>query len=122
MSAFAPTVLAHSRPTAQFVRAAIAPAGARVARAGWLARGVVAARSLGPYAAIELLLPGGTLIAFSLWLYRRHRQGKPVRPVIERRLNAVRLGAKRLMASIAQLFRSGEGLSASGTVAAVEGR
>jgi len=29
-------------------------------------------RSLGPYAAIELLLPGGSLIALSLWAYR-HR-------------------------------------------------
>jgi hypothetical protein len=29
-------------------------------------------RSLGPYAAIELLMPGGSLIALLLWLYR-HR-------------------------------------------------
>jgi hypothetical protein len=32
-----------------------------------------AVRRLGPYAAIELLLPGGTLIALLVWLYRRHR-------------------------------------------------
>jgi hypothetical protein len=32
-------------------------------------------RSLGPYMAIELLLPGGSLLALLLWLYRRHRQG-----------------------------------------------
>jgi hypothetical protein len=31
-------------------------------------------RSLGPYVAIELLLPGGSLLALLLWLYRRHRQ------------------------------------------------
>jgi len=31
-------------------------------------------RSLGPYAAIELLLPGGSLLALVLWLYRRRRQ------------------------------------------------
>jgi hypothetical protein len=29
-------------------------------------------RALGPYAAIELLLPGGSLIALSLWVLR-HR-------------------------------------------------
>jgi len=29
-------------------------------------------RNLGPYAAIELLVPGGTLIALALWAYR-HR-------------------------------------------------
>jgi hypothetical protein len=31
------------------------------------------ARQLGPYAAIELLLPGGSLVAIALWLYRRNR-------------------------------------------------
>ena len=31
-------------------------------------------RQLGPYAAIELLLPGGSLLAIVLWLYRRRRQ------------------------------------------------
>lgn len=30
-------------------------------------------REMGPYAAIELLLPGGSLIALLLWLYRRQR-------------------------------------------------
>jgi hypothetical protein len=30
-----------------------------------------ALRSLGPYLLIELLLPGGTLLAFLLWLYQR---------------------------------------------------
>jgi uncharacterized membrane protein len=38
-----------------------------------------ALRRLGPYAAIELLLPGGSLLAIALWLYRRYRAG--VRPV-----------------------------------------
>jgi hypothetical protein len=36
-------------------------------------------RRFGPYAAIELLLPGGSLLALLLWLYRRHRAG--VRPI-----------------------------------------
>jgi hypothetical protein len=29
-------------------------------------------RALGPYAAVELILPGGSLIALSLWAFR-HR-------------------------------------------------
>lgn len=33
-----------------------------------------AARGATPYLLIELLLPGGTLIALALWLYR-HRKG-----------------------------------------------
>src|SRR5262249_44704680 len=37
----------------------------------WIARGIELLRQLGPYAAIELLLPGGSLIALLLWLYRR---------------------------------------------------
>ena len=28
-------------------------------------------RTLGPYIAIELLLPGGSLLALALWLYRK---------------------------------------------------
>ena len=34
--------------------------------AGWV-------RSLGPYAAIELILPGGSIIAVALWTYRHRR-------------------------------------------------
>lgn len=30
-------------------------------------------RSLAPYAAIELVLPGGSVMALLLWLYRRSR-------------------------------------------------
>ena len=32
-----------------------------------------AARGATPYLLIELLLPGGTLIALALWLYRQRR-------------------------------------------------
>ena len=39
--------------------------------ATWLKRGLALLRSVGPYAAIEILLPGGTLIALLLWLSRR---------------------------------------------------
>jgi hypothetical protein len=31
-------------------------------------------RDLAPYAAIELLLPGGSLMALLLWLYRRRKK------------------------------------------------
>lgn len=37
-------------------------------------------KGLGPYAAIELLLPGGSLIALGLWLYSRHKAGQPLLP------------------------------------------
>ena len=38
------------------------------------------AAALGPYLLIELLLPGGSLIALGLFLYRRYG-GTPQRPV-----------------------------------------
>ena len=34
-----------------------------------------ALRAVGPYLLIELLLPGGTLFAFLLWLSQRFRRG-----------------------------------------------
>ena len=37
----------------------------------WLKRGLALLRSAGPYAAIEILLPGGTIIALLLWLSRQ---------------------------------------------------
>jgi hypothetical protein len=30
-------------------------------------------RDLAPYAALELIMPGGSVMALLLWLYRRHR-------------------------------------------------
>ena len=41
---------------------------------GWMVRGLAGARELGPYAAVELLLPGGSVIALLLWLYRRNKR------------------------------------------------
>jgi hypothetical protein len=41
-------------------------------RVNWIPRVASSLRALGPYAAIELLLPGGSLIALSLWAFR-HR-------------------------------------------------
>ena len=54
--------------------AALAEFIARViaARAG-LGRVATLLRELGPYAAIELILPGGSLLALLLWLWRRRR-------------------------------------------------
>ena len=34
---------------------------------------IEAARAASPYLLIELLLPGGSLIALALWLYRHRR-------------------------------------------------
>jgi hypothetical protein len=41
---------------------------------GWWMSGLVGVRALGPYAAVELLLPGGSVVAVLLWLYRRHKR------------------------------------------------
>ena len=41
---------------------------------GWKGRVVRFVRVLGPYAAIELLLPGGSLIALLFWLYQSQRK------------------------------------------------
>ncbi len=49
---------------------------------GWLARMgrlVSGLRELAPYALIEIVLPGGSLIALSLWLYRRYTTQRPGR-------------------------------------------
>ena len=46
---------------------------ARILPADLLARGRALAKELAPYVAIELLLPGGSLIALLLWLYSRRK-------------------------------------------------
>jgi hypothetical protein len=60
---------------ASFASRLISGLAARVAPA--LARGLTALRALAPYAAIELLLPGGSLVALVLWLYRRYKKATP---------------------------------------------
>ena len=37
-------------------------------------RGLDGVRQFGPYAAVELLVPGGSLIAVAMYLYRRHKR------------------------------------------------
>jgi hypothetical protein len=36
---------------------------------------IVRLRALAPYAMMELVLPGGSVMAFALWLYRRRKNG-----------------------------------------------
>ncbi len=50
-------------------------------RAVWMGRALALAKSLGPYALLEFLLPGGTLIAVLVWLYRHRRHQTPKRDV-----------------------------------------
>jgi hypothetical protein len=40
----------------------------------YVAANITRLRQLAPYAAIELVLPGGSLIALFLWLYRRQKR------------------------------------------------
>lgn len=55
----------------------------------FVGRMLVLLRSLGPYAAIELVLPGGTVVALLYWWYRRRmtrrRSHIDVRPPNEAR-------------------------------------
>jgi hypothetical protein len=50
----------------------------KVMKNAWVQWIVEQFRTLGPYFAVELILPGGSLLALLLWLYRRrlalHRQ------------------------------------------------
>jgi hypothetical protein len=43
---------------------------------GRIVRMLAGLRELAPYAAIELVLPGGSLLALLLWLYRRRKSAK----------------------------------------------
>jgi|KBSSwiStaDraftv2_1062776.scaffolds.fasta_scaffold318669_3 hypothetical protein len=51
-----------------------------------IAHAVRSVRSLGPYLAIELILPGGSLIALALWTYRHRRaareRAQPASPAV----------------------------------------
>lgn len=43
-----------------------------------IAKMIALGRAIGPYVAIEILLPGGSLIALLLWLYRvKQRRSNP---------------------------------------------
>ena len=44
-----------------------------ISRWEWVSR---SAKGLGPYLMLEILMPGGTLLALLLFLYQRYRQKK----------------------------------------------
>jgi hypothetical protein len=75
---------------------------AHIGFAGWPARGIGFVRSIGPYAAIEIILPGGTILALLLWLYRRYQRGAPLPAVITRTVCRVRFGLHRLIGAPAE--------------------
>jgi len=55
------------------ITAALTAVRVRIAAglAGAIGRAPAVLRELGPYAAIELVLPGGSVMALLLWLWRR---------------------------------------------------
>ena len=50
-------------------------ANAPATPAAWITRGAALLKTLGPYAVLELVLPGGSLIALLLWLYQHRHRG-----------------------------------------------
>jgi hypothetical protein len=59
-------------------------------------------RSIGPYLAIELFLPGGSIVALLLWTYRRRLASAPnrgARRVTESFLDAAGLPNRALLAA-----------------------
>jgi hypothetical protein len=70
------TALAHAPTSLAQVAANVMLTLTRLSVPGWMMRGVTVLKALGPYALIEILLPGGTLIAIGLWLYRHYRRRK----------------------------------------------
>jgi hypothetical protein len=50
----------------------------------WAAVVLARLKDLAPYALIELLLPGGSVVALTLWVYRRRKKF----PTLVRSLNA----------------------------------
>jgi hypothetical protein len=51
----------------------------------WAAVAFATLKELAPYAAVELLLPGGSVVALTLWFYRRRKKV----PALARSLNAL---------------------------------
>jgi hypothetical protein len=44
----------------------------------YTAAAIAKLRRLAPYVAIELVMPGGSMLALLLWLYRRHSRAEKV--------------------------------------------
>lgn len=47
-------------------------------------------RRLGPYAAIEIVLPGGSLVVLLLWLFRQHKDMRSFGRMMRTRLSRQR--------------------------------
>src|SRR5882724_4059089 len=58
---------------------------------GYAAVAIARFRALAPYALIELVLPGGSVMALLLWLYRRRKNGVGCGP-LPMRLLALPIG------------------------------
>ena len=52
---------------------------------------LVRVKALAPYALIELILPGGSLVALLLWLYRRKKKEVGFAPLPARLLSVLKL-------------------------------
>jgi hypothetical protein len=74
-------------------KAGLAPIWRDIARASlgkrtlgaWTTLVFARLKDLAPYAVIELLLPGGSVLALTLWFYRRRKRA----PALVRSLNAL---------------------------------
>jgi hypothetical protein len=53
---------------------------------------IVRLKAIAPYALIELVLPGGSVMALLLWLYRRRKHGVGFGPLPARLLVFLRMG------------------------------
>jgi hypothetical protein len=58
---------------------------------GYAAAAIVRLKALAPYALIELVLPGGSVMALLLWLYRRRNNGVGFGTLPARLLSLLRL-------------------------------
>jgi hypothetical protein len=57
------------------------------------ARGLALARKWSLFA-VAVLLPGGSLIALGLWLYSRHKSGRPLLSLDLRRASSLKISAR----------------------------
>ena len=57
----------------------------------FIAAVMVRLKALAPYALIELILPGGSVMALALWLYRRRKNGVGFGPLPMKLLALLRL-------------------------------
>ncbi|MGA7540670.1 MAG: efflux transporter outer membrane subunit [Steroidobacteraceae bacterium] len=80
---------------------------APVRPSAWISRGAGLLKTFGPYAALELVLPGGSLIAISLWLYQ-HRHGGTRTPGVSRSRRQKGIGWSRtLLVSVGAALLAG---------------